>query len=91
LQQVTFIAIGSPADKSEIKAGDIVTKTDDIIVRKKLKNWTTTEYHKFDVVIMGAYTIYDKPMFSYLNRSSIQGSQKQGDNRIVNFEIKRGK
>jgi hypothetical protein len=93
LQEITFVAEGSPADQVGIKAGDIVTKIDGTAVSKNLKKWTVLSYHELrsmdDYFI--SFAPVKKPVFAYLNINTIEDSQRQGGNRIVNFEIKRGK
>jgi hypothetical protein len=81
LQEITFVAEGSPADRAGIKAGDIVTKIYSTAVSKKLKGWY---YYDKD------YHIDYKAAFNYLNVDYLRDYRK-GDNDKVNFEIKRGK
>jgi hypothetical protein len=93
LQEITFVAEGSPADKAGIKAGDIVTKINGTAISKNLKKWAVLSHG--ELRRQGDYTIYfepvKKPVFDYLSIGSTTDSQRQGANRIVNFEIKRGK
>ncbi|MDR1348551.1 MAG: DUF4136 domain-containing protein [Prevotellaceae bacterium] len=77
LQEITFVAEGSPADRAGIKAGDIVTKTDNTAVSKKMKYWYY--YKSLD------FHIDYKATFRYLNVGFYS------DNNTVTFEIKRGK
>jgi hypothetical protein len=91
LQEITFVTEGSPAGKAGIKAGDIVTKIDGTAGSKKLKDWFKTVFYNEGWGQFTTTDIVSKHVFKYLSADTIEDLQKQGDNRIVNFEIKRGK
>jgi hypothetical protein len=83
LQEITFVAEGSPADRAGIKAGDIVTDIYGTAVSKKLKNWY---YYDKDYYPREDY----KATFKYLNIDFLRGYRKD-DKVNVNFGVKRGK